>query len=102
MQTTCRPPAPRGGSPQPAMTPGRLRIAFVVHDYNRHFGHSRYVAELASRFRRDHDVHVFANTFEESDPAGITYHHVPAWRRNALASILSFVVPGTLLVRGRF
>ena len=24
----------------------RLRIAFVVHDYNRHGGHSRYVAEL--------------------------------------------------------
>ena len=29
----------------------RLRIAFVVHDYNRMFGHSRYVAELASRFQ---------------------------------------------------
>ena len=80
----------------------RLRIAFVVHDYNRHLGHSRYVAELASRFKRDHDVHVFANTFEEPDPAGLTYHHVPAWRPNALASILSFVLPATALVRGRF
>src|SRR5262249_39385746 len=52
--------------------------------------------------KRDHDVHVFANTFEESDPARITYHHVPAWRANALASILSFVVPATALVRGPF
>ena len=58
----------------------RLRIAFVVHDYNRHMGQSRYVAELASRFKRDHEVHVFANTFEDPDPVGITYHHVPAWR----------------------
>ena len=41
----------------------RLRIAFVVHDYNRHLGHGRYVAELATRFKRDHEVHVFANTF---------------------------------------
>jgi UDP-glucose:(heptosyl)LPS alpha-1,3-glucosyltransferase len=80
----------------------RLRIAFVVHDYNRHIGHSRYVAELASRFKRDHEVHVFANTFEESDAAGLTYHHVPAWRANALTSILSFVLPATAMVRGRF
>ena len=80
----------------------RLRIAFVVHDYNRHIGHSRYVAELASRFKRDHEVHVFANTFEESDAVGLTYHHVPAWRANALASILSFVLPATAIVRGRF
>ena len=80
----------------------RLRIAFVVHDYNRHMGHSRYVAELASRFKGDHEVHVFANTFDEPDPVGITYHHVPAWRANALASILSFVLPATAMVRGRF
>ena len=80
----------------------RLRIAFVVHDYNRHMGHSRYVAELASRFKRDHEVHVFANTFDEPDPVGITYHHVPAWRASALASILSFVLPATAMVRGRF
>ena len=80
----------------------RLRIAFVVHDYNRHMGHSRYVAELASRFKRDHEVHVFANTFDEPDPVGITYHHVPAWRANALATILSFVLPATALVRGPF
>lgn len=83
-------------------TDRRLRIAFVVHDYNRHIGHSRYVAELASRFKRDHDVHVFANTFEEPDPADLTYHHVPAWRRYALTSILSFVLPATAQVRGRF
>src|SRR3954454_17727736 len=82
--------------------PDRLRIAFVVHDYNRHVGHSRYVAELATRFKRGHEVHVFANAFEDPDPAGLHYHHVPAWRPNALASILSFVLPGTIAVRGPF
>lgn len=82
------------------MTPAehRLKIAFVVHDHNRHMGHSRYVAELAARFKRDHDVHVFANTFEDPDPTGITYHHVPALRSYTLASILSFVLPATVLV----
>jgi UDP-glucose:(heptosyl)LPS alpha-1,3-glucosyltransferase len=57
---------------------------------------------LASRFRRDHEVHVFANRFEEPDPAGLTYHHVPAWRRSALASIVSFVLPATLMVSRGF
>lgn len=84
------------------MSSPRLRIAFVVHDYNRHIGHSRYVAELASRYRHVHDVHVFTNTVDDPDTAGVTFHHVPAWRPSALASILSFVVPGTLAVRGRF
>ena len=80
----------------------RLRIAYVVHDYNRRFGHSRYVAELASRFKRDHDVHIFANTFEEPDPDGLVYHHVPAWRTNVLATLLTFILPGTWMVRGPF
>jgi UDP-glucose:(heptosyl)LPS alpha-1,3-glucosyltransferase len=82
--------------------PGRLRIAFVVHDYHRHGGHSRYVAELATRFRREHDVHVFSNTVDDADRDGITFHHVPAWRANALTTIVSFILPATVLVRGRF
>jgi UDP-glucose:(heptosyl)LPS alpha-1,3-glucosyltransferase len=82
--------------------PPRLRIAFVVHDYNRHGGQNRYVAELATRFKRAHEVHVFANSFEDSDPQGVVYRHVPAVRKSALASALSFVVPATLLARGAF
>jgi UDP-glucose:(heptosyl)LPS alpha-1,3-glucosyltransferase len=82
--------------------PRRLRIAFVVHDYHRHGGHSRYVAELASRFKGEHEVHVFANTFEEPDPHGITFHRVPAWRANVATTVLSFLVPATLMTRGRF
>jgi UDP-glucose:(heptosyl)LPS alpha-1,3-glucosyltransferase len=80
------------------MTAGpRLRIAFVVHDYTRVLGHSRYVAELAERFAVDHDVHVFANRFENL-PAGITPHRVPAVRFSALATIFSFVVPASVMV----
>lgn len=79
----------------------RLRIAFVVHDYNRVLGHSRYVVELAERFAADHDVHVFANRFERL-PATIVGHRVPAVRRSALLSIFSFYVPASLMVRGRF
>ena len=80
----------------------RLRIAIVVHDYHRHGGHSRYAVELASRYRRDHDVHVFTNTVDDPDTAGITFHHVPAWSANSLTRILSFVPPATAMARGAF
>lgn len=80
---------------------GRLRIAFVVHDYNRVLGHSRYVAELAERFAAGHDVHVFANRFEGL-PEGIVAHHVPAARFSALATIFSFVLPASLMIGRSF
>jgi UDP-glucose:(heptosyl)LPS alpha-1,3-glucosyltransferase len=83
------------------VTDRHLRIAYVVHDYHRHGGHSRYVAELAERFCRFHDIHVFANTFT-SAADGITRHNVPAMRLNALTTIASFILPATVLVRGRF
>jgi UDP-glucose:(heptosyl)LPS alpha-1,3-glucosyltransferase len=80
-----------------------MRIALVVHEYNRRFGHSRYVVELAERFAREHEVHVFANRADESGADGITIHHVPAIRTNSLTTILSFLVAAARLVdRRRF
>lgn len=79
----------------------RLRIAFVVHDYNKIFGHSRYVAELVERFAAWHEVHVFANTFQDV-PEGVVTHHVPAVRRGTLLTIFSFVIPASLMVGRRY
>ena len=79
-----------------------MKIAFAVHDYRRREGHSRYVVELATRFAKSHEVHVFANEIESEAASGIHFHHVPAWRPNALTSILSFALMGTLHVRGKF
>jgi UDP-glucose:(heptosyl)LPS alpha-1,3-glucosyltransferase len=79
-----------------------VRIAFVVHDYRRREGHSRYVVELATRFAEDHEVHVFANHIEAEENSKIHFHHVQAWRSSALGSILSFAIQATLCVRGRF
>lgn len=74
-----------------------MKIAFVVHDYHRSGGHSRYVAELASRFSKDHEVHVFANQIARDDDR-IHYHIVPAWRANVLTTLLSFALPVTFQV----
>jgi UDP-glucose:(heptosyl)LPS alpha-1,3-glucosyltransferase len=79
-----------------------VRIAFVVHDYDRVHGHSRYVSELVERFARSHEVHVFANRFEADPPAGVTAHRVPALRASALTTIFSFLPAAALRVRGRF
>ena len=75
-----------------------MRIAFLVHDYHRGGGHSRYVAELASRFSRNHEVHVFANSIERDGATDVHFHRVPAWRANALTTVISFALPATLQV----
>lgn len=80
----------------------KMKIAFAVHDYSRGFGHGRYVVELAERFCVEHEVHIFANTFGETEKAGMHFHHVPAWRKTALLSVLSFLLPCSLKLRGDF
>jgi UDP-glucose:(heptosyl)LPS alpha-1,3-glucosyltransferase len=77
-----------------------MKIAFVVHDYHRAGGHSRYVAELAERYSRDHDVHVFANTFVSDGKAPVHFHHVPAWRLTALTTIFTFLLEARRVARG--
>jgi glycosyltransferase involved in cell wall biosynthesis len=75
-----------------------VRIALVVHDFSRTLGHGRYTVELATRFSRDHEVHVFANTVESADAGNVRIHRVPAVRANALSTVLSFPIPATLRV----
>ncbi len=79
-----------------------MRIALVVHEYGRTFGHSRYVVELAERFRAEHEVHVFANRVDAGDTAGLHLHHVPAVRQSALSTILTFAPVATAMVGSGF
>jgi UDP-glucose:(heptosyl)LPS alpha-1,3-glucosyltransferase len=79
-----------------------VKIAFVVHDYHRCGGHSRYVAELAERFSREHEVHVFANTFWTAPDSRVIFHRVPAWRHNSLALIWSFAFAASARIDGSF
>jgi len=79
-----------------------MKIAFVVHDYHREGGHSRYVAELAERFSREHEVHVFTNRFDDAGNPAIHFHRVPAWRGTALSTILTFLLPATAALGSDF
>lgn len=60
------------------------------------------MAELVSRFKKEHEVHVFASFWEEPDPVGITFHKVPSWRISALTSILTFALPATWMIGKSF
>jgi UDP-glucose:(heptosyl)LPS alpha-1,3-glucosyltransferase len=92
-----------GRSAAMAVIPGELRnsgrtmkIAFVMHDYRRAgVGQTRYVKELAERFSQEHEVHVFANHIESEGSENIHFHHVPAWRKNLLTTVLTFAATST-------
>src|SRR6476660_5039374 len=84
------------------MSQDRLRIAFVVHDYNRRMGHSRYVAELAERFAVNHEVHVFCGQADAPLPNNIQFHFLPVWKWKSLTFILSFLLPATFAVGDDF
>lgn len=79
-----------------------MKIGFIVHDYHRVGGHSRYVVELAERFSRDHDVHVYSNTCRVEAGSKVRFHHVPAVRSSAQATILSFLASVALRRRSDF
>ena len=72
-----------------------MRIAFIVHEYCKTRGHARYVIELAARFAREHEVHVFAAVIQgERDPR-IQFHYVPSLRFTKLTAVLTFILPAT-------
>ena len=76
-----------------------MKIALVVHDFSPTFGHGRYSYELARRFAGEHEVHIFANRVDErARIGGVTFHHVPAVRANALSTVLTFPLPATLRI----
>jgi UDP-glucose:(heptosyl)LPS alpha-1,3-glucosyltransferase len=79
-----------------------LKIAFIVHQFNRQVGHGRYVVELASRFKKDNDVHVFTSVWEDPDSDGITFHKVLSWRISTLTTILTFALPATWMIGKSF
>jgi len=69
----------------------RRQIALVVHDFSPGFGQGRYCVELARRLAPLHDIHIYANHFGVPCEPSWTYQRIPAWRRSALLTILTFL-----------
>jgi glycosyltransferase involved in cell wall biosynthesis len=76
-----------------------MKIALVVHDFDPRVGHGRYSDELARRLAVRHEVHVWANRFEAPLLPNLHFRYVPACRRTALASVITFLVASEALLR---
>lgn len=72
-----------------------MKIARVLHRYNKREGISRGVAEVAERLAREHEVHVFAHSWDDDGDSGIIFHRVPQmpqWPSRSIAQILGFFI----------
>ena len=67
-----------------------MNIGFVVHDFDTREGHGRYAVELVSRLAREHSVTLYAASATADLPEGVRFRLVPAVRRPAHATMLTF------------
>jgi len=68
-----------------------VKIAFVIEECNKQGGQERVVAELAERMCQKHEVHVFAHSWSDLDPARITFHFVPMCSRPSFLILPTFI-----------
>jgi len=66
-----------------------MKIAFVVEHCHKKGGHERYVAELAERMALNHEVHVFANSWEGIGGT-VIFHRVPMVKKPTLVMLWTF------------
>ncbi len=59
-----------------------MKIAFIARLYNKQGGISRCVAELAEFFSQEHEVHVFANAWQDVSTDKVIFHKIPMIKGN--------------------
>lgn len=63
-----------------------MKIAITCREYDKRGGISRYVAELAEYFVKEHEVHIYTTSWKDVSNENIIFHKVPT-------------LPGPLVVR---
>ncbi len=76
-----------------------MKIAMLALGYSKKGGIGRCIAELAERYSKRHDVHVFANWVETPLPKGVRYHHVPAIKSPLFSLTLTYGIMSTLALQ---
>lgn len=76
-----------------------MKIAMVVEHCHKQGGQERVVAELAERIADYHEVHIYANSFDDLENERIIIHHVPMFKKPALLMITSFILSSTYQLR---
>lgn len=68
-----------------------MKIAFVTREYKKRGGISRCVVELSQQFCQDNEVHIFANSWDESlQRNNIFFRKVPIISKPFFLSVASF------------
>lgn len=75
-----------------------MKIAIPILHYNKEGGIERHTWEMAERWSRGHEVHIFASQFGETGQ-NIICHNVPVFKSPGLLRTPSFVVMNSLKLR---
>jgi len=80
-----------------------MKIAMTVTGYSKTGGISRYVAELAERFVKEHEVHIFSSEWEDVGDDNLVFHKTPMIPTHSVygISILSFLLSTTLKINAK-
>jgi len=54
-----------------------MKIAFICRHYNKTGGISRHVAEIAERFAKNNEVHVFTASWQDVGNPEVVFHKIP-------------------------
>lgn len=68
-----------------------MNLALVVHDFDPGYGQGRYCVELARRLAGRIPIDVHANTWNTDSIPGVRWYRVPAWRRNVVTTVATFL-----------
>ncbi len=80
-----------------------MKIALVSRYYNKHQGIPHDVVELAERFVKKHEVHVFSQTWQCGGGTNIIFHKIPAIApKSFINELFFFFMAGIILRKHKF
>lgn len=68
-----------------------MKLALVVHDFDPGYGQGRYCVEIARRLAGRIEIEVHSNTWNTDLIPGTVWRKVPAWRKNVVTTVASFL-----------
>lgn len=74
-----------------------MKIAIPILKFNKEGGIERHTYELAKRFSKEHEIHIFANQWVDMD--NVIFNKVSVIKIPALLQYPSFVVVNTLMLK---
>ncbi|MDD2665852.1 MAG: glycosyltransferase family 4 protein [Methanocellales archaeon] len=76
-----------------------MKIAMTVSGYSKEGGISRYVSELAERFVKDHEVHIFSSEWKDVGDDNLVFHKTMSIPKPPSIFILSYLFSTTLNIK---